>query len=229
MIDEQSIRAIPRFSGIQPDLRQAVAAVITRQKLDRGDLLFQEGEGCKNLYLVETGVLKVFSILESGRELILSFVYPGEPVGEVALIDEAEMPATAAAHAPATVLVLPGHESFALMKTHPELALAAVRDLSMRMRSLRDRIMDLGNGTVENRLAHVLLALGARLGSTAHGGIKVPIALTRQELAAMVGARIETVIRVMSRWQKDDLVHTLDDGFLIPKVDALGRLSQPEG
>jgi len=229
MIEEHTLQTVPRFAGISPAIQRSLAAVMTRQQFSRGDVLFLEGSPCTHLYLVESGVVKVFATLESGRELILSLVYPGEPVGEVALIDGLDMPASAAAHEPASILALSRQEYFAHMKAHPELSLAAVRDLSLRLRSLRDRIMDLGNGTVENRLAHVLLALGARVGAAAAGGVKVPVQLSRQELAAMVGARIETVIRVMSRWHKEDLVHTLADGFFIPQVDALGRVRQSEG
>jgi CRP/FNR family transcriptional regulator len=45
--------------------------------------------------------------------------------------------------------------------------------------------------------------------------------LSRQELADLTGTTIETTIRILSRWQKDDVVHTVKDGFVILDQAAL--------
>ena len=50
--------------------------------------------------------------------------------------------------------------------------------------------------------------------------------LTRQELADLTGTTIETAIRTMSRWQKDDLVRTEKDGFVIVNRDSLETVAE---
>ena len=45
--------------------------------------------------------------------------------------------------------------------------------------------------------------------------------LSRQELADLTGTTIETCIRIMSRWQKDEIVRTEKDGFVVVSRDAL--------
>src|SRR5438270_366524 len=52
----------------------------------------------------------------------------------------------------------------------------------------------------------------------------IPLALSRQELADLLGTTLETTIRLMSRWQKDQLILTERDGFAIPDVQALRDL-----
>ena len=47
------------------------------------------------------------------------------------------------------------------------------------------------------------------------------MALQRQELADLTGTTIETTIRIMSRWQKEDVMHTEKDGFVILNREAL--------
>jgi CRP/FNR family transcriptional regulator len=56
----------------------------------------------------------------------------------------------------------------------------------------------------------------------------VPVHLSRQEIADLVGTTIETAIRVMSRWQKEGLVETERDGFLIRKIEALREIAPTE-
>ena len=53
----------------------------------------------------------------------------------------------------------------------------------------------------------------------------IPLALSRQELADMTGTTIETGIRIMSRWGKEDVVHTEKDGFVILDREILEALA----
>ena len=48
--------------------------------------------------------------------------------------------------------------------------------------------------------------------------------LSRQELADLTGTTIETCIRIMSRWGKDDVIRTARDGFVVvdrPTLESL--------
>ena len=53
----------------------------------------------------------------------------------------------------------------------------------------------------------------------------VPMPLSRQELADMTGTTIETCIRVMSRWDKEDTVRTEKDGFVVLDIPTLRALA----
>jgi CRP/FNR family transcriptional regulator len=52
-------------------------------------------------------------------------------------------------------------------------------------------------------------------------GLFIPLVLSRQELADMIGTTIETSIRIMSRWGKEGVVRTEKDGFTIVDRAAL--------
>ena len=62
-----------------------------------------------------------------------------------------------------------------------------------------------------------------------HGGLFIPLALSRQELADMTGTTVETAIRVMSRWAKQELVATRDDGFVLLDRGRLAEIAGLEG
>jgi CRP-like cAMP-binding protein len=63
------------------------------------------------------------------------------------------------------------------------------------------------------------------MGRPAADGTAIPMALSRQELADLTGTTIETCIRVMSRWGKDEIVRTEKDGFVLLDKDALEELA----
>jgi len=76
-------------------------------------------------------------------------------------------------------------------------------------------------GRVDARLARFLLKLADDIGQRRPDGVFIPLALSRQEIADMIGTTIETSIRIMSRWGKEDVVRTEKEGFLIVDRAAL--------
>ncbi len=227
MIDVPSVRRIPRFTGVPAEAHEYLAKNLTRRQVAKGQILFVEGEDSDTVYLVERGVVKVFRSLESGRELIIGLFRTGEAVGEVAVIDGEPYPATAAAHEDAIVLTMSRKTYLHYLKTFDGAAIALIRDLMLRMRTLQRRMEDLGGGDVEYRLGRVLQGFCANLTNT-EGQLVVPVPLTRQDLADMVGARVETVIRAMSRWQKEGLVGHDERGIWIRDRRTLDALAHTE-
>jgi CRP/FNR family transcriptional regulator len=83
------------------------------------------------------------------------------------------------------------------------------------MMNFTQRLDDIGHGQVENRLARVLLRIGDEVGLKDARGTFVPLRLSRGDLADMVGCRVETTIRVMTRWQREGVVETQREGLVI--------------
>ena len=228
MISLDDVNRIPRFSGIPADIQLWLAERMNRQRHRRGQRIFDEGTDCTQLFYIEAGAVKVSRVLESGRELIVDVLYAGESVGEVALIEGSVFPATATAQEDSVLLTLPRGDYLGLLHEQPDVALGVIRDLTFRLRALHQRLMDIGDGGVEKRLAQVLLTFARRIGQEEEGGLLIPIHLTRQELADMVGARIETVIRVMSRWQKEGLLRAAPHGILVHQLEHLTAIVRDE-
>jgi CRP/FNR family transcriptional regulator, cyclic AMP receptor protein len=227
MIDVAAVRRIPRFSGVSPEAHEWLAQNLARRVVAKGQILFVEGEESQTVYLVERGVVKVFRSLESGRELIIGLFRFGEAVGEVAVIDGQPYPATAAAHEESIVLTMPRQAYLHYLKFFDGAAIALIRDLMLRMRTMQRRMEDLGGGDVEYRLARVLQGFCAAC-RNAEGPLVLPVPLTRQDLADMVGARVETVIRIMSRWQKEGFVGSDDRGLWVRDRRTLDNLAHSD-
>ena len=96
--------------------------------------------------------------------------------------------------------------------------------LTHRLVELTNRLAELSGGRVEARLARFFLKLADDMGQKRQGATFIPLALSRQELADMMGTTIETSIRIMSRWGKEEVVRTEKDGFVVvdrPSLEAV--------
>jgi CRP/FNR family transcriptional regulator len=192
------------------------------RRYEKGAVIFQEGEPAERIHFVVDGRVKIVKAT-GARDLILEILGPGEPVGAVAAFERRAFPAGAVAIEDSTILSVPEREFFQLLESRPEMTRQVLAGITMRLMMMNKRLADM-TGSVEVRASRLFLTLSERLGVPRDAGIFVPLALSRQELADLLGTTLETTIRLMSRWQKEELVRTERDGFVIPNVKALREL-----
>ncbi len=203
------------FRRLSPDDRQRLAAVAHLRDYDKGETLFNEGDPSESMYTVVTGRVKVSKMTARGTDVILELFGPGDPVGAVAVYESRAYPASAIALEPTTCLLIPRQAFFSLLETYPTLVRGLLVGLSHRLVELTNRLTELSGGRVEARLARFLLKLADDIGQKRPDGTFIPLVLSRQEIADMIGTTIETSIRIMSRWGKDNVVRTDKDGFTV--------------
>ena len=218
---DDALRQSVLFRRLKPDDRQRVAAVATVRAFDKGAMLFSEGDGSDLLYTVLTGRVKVFKTTARGTDVILELFGPGESVGAVAVYEARPYPASALALEPTSCLVIPRQAFFSLLEGYPTMVRGLLVGLTHRLVELTNRLTELSGGRIEGRLARFILKLGTDMGQRREEGVFIPLVLSRQELADMIGTTIETSIRIMSRWGKDGVVRTDKDGFVIVDRAAL--------
>jgi CRP-like cAMP-binding protein len=218
---EDVLRRSAIFRRLGPDDRQRLASVASVRQFDKGTHLFNEGDDSSVFYTVLTGRVKVFKTTPRGTDVILELFGPGDPVGAVAVYESRAYPANAVALEPTACLMIPRQAFFSLLESHPTMVRGLLVGLTHRLVELTNRLAELSGGRVEGRLARFFLKLAGDIGQPRDGGVFVPLALSRQELADMIGTTIETSIRLMSRWGKEDVVRTEKNGFLVLDRAAL--------
>ncbi len=217
------LQAVPLFSALNPSERALLAPHCRVRGCEKGDVLFAEGDPARELCFVILGRVKVVKAAQ-GRDIIVGIFGPGEPVGVLAAFEERTFPATAVAIEPASVLEVPAQELFALIDAHPEMARRLLQGLIVRQLEMTRRMADL-SGSVEYRMARLFLTLAERAGRRSGEAAEIPLALSRQEIADLCFTTVETAIRTMSRWGKEGIVLTHPEGFTVPDVEALRRLT----
>ena len=222
---EDILRRSMIFRRLAPEDRKRLGAVASMRDFDKGAMLFSEGDGSDFLYTVVTGRVKVFKTTARGTDVILELFGPGDPVGAVAVYESRPYPASAVALEPTTCLLVPRPAFFSLLETYPTLVRGLLVGLTHRLVELTNRLTELSGGRVEARLARFFLKLAGDIGQKRQDGTFIALVLSRQELADMIGTTIETSIRIMSRWGKQDIVRTEKDGFLVVDRAALEAVS----
>jgi CRP-like cAMP-binding protein len=216
---------LPLFQRVRTEDRARVAAAGRLQTYERGEDLFQEGDDPHMFVTVVDGRVKIYKRLASGKDLILQIFGVGDPLGAVAVYEGRPYPASAQAIESTTCLLLPRQAFFSLLEQSPLLVRGVLSGLTLRLIELTERLTELTGSAVEARFARLFLKLGDQFGQARPEGLFVPFPLSRQELADMTGTTIETCIRIMSRWGKDDVLLTERDGFLLMNRRMLENLS----
>lgn len=218
--------AIPVLSGLGPEDRRALEPLCELASFEKGAALFSEGDPADRIHFLFVGRAKIVKAARE-RDIILEILGPGEPVGAVAAFERKPFPASAVALEPCGVVSIPEREFFALLEKRPEITRKLLAGLTLRLMTLNRRLADL-TGSVEFRIARLFATLAERTGRKRAEGVFVPLQLSRQDIAELVGTTVETAIRVMSRWQKESLVETEKSGFLLRDPAALRRIAPEE-
>src|SRR6185369_1634281 len=218
---DEILRRATIFRRLTADDRQRLTAVSSVRAYDKGALLFSEGDPSDHLYTIVNGRVKVFKTTPRGTDIILEIFGPGDPVGAVAVYESRPYPASAVALEPTTCVVIPRQSFFSLLDTYPSMVRGLLVGLTHRLVELTTRLTELTGGRVEGRLARFFLKLAHDMGQARGDGTFIALTLSRQELADMIGTTIETSIRIMSRWGKQDIVRTEKDGFVVVDRPAL--------
>src|SRR3954453_22217746 len=115
--------------SLPPRLSARLFASAALHCVRAGEVLFRVGDHGDGCYRLEHGLLKIMVMSPEGEELIISFISPGEMVGELAVIDGLPRSATAIAvkHCQLSFISRTAFEQST--KTHPELYECLVKAL----------------------------------------------------------------------------------------------------
>lgn len=212
---EAVLARTPVFAKLAPEDRARVAGAASVAVFTKGQTVFEQGDPAEAFYTIASGRVKVFKLLPTGKDMILEVFGAGDPLGAIAVYDGRPFPASAVALEETVCVTIPRHVFFSLLEEHPSLVRGLMLGMTVRMVELTNRLAELSGSRIEPRFARLFLKLAADMGRAGRGGTFVPLVLSRQELADMTGTTIETAIRIMSRWGKQDVIRTEKDGFII--------------
>jgi CRP/FNR family transcriptional regulator len=222
---EEAIRRTVMYRRLSDDDRKRLAAVSRLKAYAKGERIFEEADPSDFFYVVVSGKVKIVKMMPSGKDVILELFGTGNPFGSVAAYEGRPFPASAIALEDAVCLLTPRASFFSLLEEHPSLVRGLLLGLTQRLIELTNRLTELTGSRVEARFARLFLKLADNVGRPGAGGIAIPMPLSRQELADLTGTTIETAIRIMSRWGKDEIVRTDKDGFVLLDKAALEEIA----
>jgi CRP/FNR family transcriptional regulator len=196
-----------------------------RRSFKKGDYIFEEGRHANGLFCILSGKVKITRLGEGGKEQILRLAGPRDVIGYRAILGSEQYHASAVALEDAVVGYVPKKIFFDILNENPEVSRQMLQLLSQELDRSETSRVDIATKTVRERLAEILLLLSETYG-VMEDGITLDINLSREELAGMVGAAKEVVIRNLASLREEGFIDTKGRQILILDKDALVRVSR---
>jgi CRP/FNR family cyclic AMP-dependent transcriptional regulator len=216
-----SLPDVALFGGLTDDERAALLARLRPRRYRKGATVFLFGELGRDLYIIESGSVRIYVATADGKELTLAILGPGEFFGELALLDGEPRSSDAIIMEDSQLQLLERDEFVHFMDDHPSVAHRVIEVLSRRLRNNNELVQDAAFFDVAARLARVILRLAESVGQPdGNEGITISKRLTQHDLAGMIGASRESVNKWLAFFARQGLV--AHRGGLIRVLNAEG-------
>lgn len=190
------------------------------RRLPHGSVVVRQGDPLGCLFLVTSGIVRLSSVTAEGREVVVALLGVGEVFGESALLGRAS-PVDARAVGAAEVVALPLEHVRDILRHHPGTSGELLRLVASRLHRTARALEEALVGSVTSRVSGRLCDLAEDHGVRDPEGVRIPLDLTQEELARMVGASREAVNRSMGGLAARGLVRTDGRTIVIPDPEAL--------
>lgn len=175
------------------------------RKMEKGRVIFCEGDKACFYYQVVTGKVRMVNIAEGGKEFTQGIFGPGESFGEPLLLLDQVYPAGAIADEDTMLLRLDKERFVHLLKDNQEVLFAFTQLLAERLRQKAILSKEMCCSAPATLIGGLLRRFSSPNGPSMAG--RQLVDLTRQEIASMTGLRVETVIRtIRNMYAKGDVV-----------------------
>jgi len=172
-----------------------------------------------------SGSLKQITTEGSGEDQVTNFYLPSELVG-LDGIDEESYPGSVIALETTTVCEIPFDRLDTLSEHLPELRTQLYRSMSKELRDDRKMMRLLSRKTADQRLASFFLNLSERFRRRGYSPYSFRLSMSRADIGNYLGLAVETVSRILGRFQQQKLVDVSGREVNILDLEALAAQAQ---
>ncbi|MBQ4856259.1 cyclic nucleotide-binding domain-containing protein [Rhodanobacter sp. B2A1Ga4] len=205
------------------DLEQLDTAVRDKRTLDRGGVLYRDGDPFDALYVVRSGSLKTFVLDDTGDVQILGFHLPGEIIGFDALASNRHV-SQAEALERSSICELPYDRLQQVTSEVPALHRQLMRVISREVIEEHRHLVMMGKQQAQEQLAIFLKGLADRYQRLQRDGTALTLSMSRYDIANYLGLVVETVSRLFSRLEEMGVLEVNRKSVHIRRPDLLAEL-----
>ncbi|MEM6824194.1 MAG: Crp/Fnr family transcriptional regulator [Pseudomonadota bacterium] len=224
----RTIRGCYLFSGADDQSLAPLARASRIERMSRGTQIFSAGDPADGLRILLEGEIRIWLADAEGRELTLSFLGPGDPFGEIALLDGLPRTANATALEPTRLLFLPSAALESALASEPRLARHIILSLCELLRRKTEALSGFAFVALDSRLAGKLHALAFDHAEIDRGRARFSRRFSQTDLAHMLGVTREAVNKRFKALEHDGLVAIDGQYLVIPDLEALARRAETE-
>jgi CRP/FNR family transcriptional regulator len=194
------------FSGLSREELSHIALRARGVRKARGEFIYMPGDRAEFVYILRQGRVKLSVLSESGKEIAIDIIQPGDIFGEFALVDAAPRSNMAQTLDEMLMWIFSTREFTHLLATQPKLALSYIRLVGDRRRRMEKKLSDITSKPVSARVCELLheLSTNAAEVETAAGDYLVP--LTHHDVASLIGAARQTTTTVLNDLERRGII-----------------------
>jgi CRP/FNR family transcriptional regulator, global nitrogen regulator len=224
--------SIPEYTRLQEEECRSLLRLLEEMGIataDRtyapGDAVYRQGEYGDALYVLVSGVMKLFRPYSGSKEATLRLLTSWDIFGHLAFAGEARQRAYAEAVTDCVVTKVPKIFVERAVRQEPRVAFKIMTLLELRLVQYEELVKCLLPRETEVRLANLLPLLAQKFGDRRDGVVTIDLRLTHQDLAAMVASTRESVTKVLNEMRGRDLIEVEAGRITLKDWRALAALS----
>ncbi len=198
------LRHFGLFERVPPAVLKVVAAGAQLRAFRQGEFLWQRGDHAREIVLIGSGFVKVSRRDRNGASKTYGLFGPGDSMGLYAFWAGMRYPTDAIALNEGVILIIvDAGEISHLAEQHPQLSKNLKGEVTRFSEAFINKIEIISAGSIQQRLAVLLLQLVGRYGVDGQGEqARLPVFLTLVQISEIIDARIETVARSLGHWKR---------------------------
>jgi CRP/FNR family transcriptional regulator len=209
------------FSGLESEEMTRIATHARSLRKTRGEFIYIAGDRADFVYILKRGRVKLSVLAETGREIAIDIIQPGEIFGEFALVDESLRSNMVQALDDVLMWVFSKHDFTKLLTTQPKLALSYIKLVGDRRRRMEKKLSDITSKAVSARICELLHELSTSSAEVENIARDYLVPLTHHDVASLIGAARQTTTTVLNDLERRGIIE-LGRGWI--RVKCLKQL-----
>lgn len=197
---------------------------VRHQSLGKGEILFQEGEQPRNVYILQSGMIKLFKDVEPGHQATVRLVHPGELFGYNSLLAEETYSLSAEGIQGTELCVFSAAAFFKALETDTSFTRSLLQRTAKELRAVRLDLLMRAEHDATSKIASHLIELSGHADPANPNGNQA-IRITRTALGDLSGSAQETVSRVLGKLEGNGLIERKGRGIFIRNKEGLRHLA----
>lgn len=218
------VREFSSLKTLNKDELIKMASCKTTYIIKKGESVFEEGDTLNGVFCIKEGICKLSKLSSNGKDQIVKLVKPGELLGQRSMISEETANLSAIALEDMEVCFIPKFEILGFFNNNNSFSLNMMKTICGDLKEADDHMVSMAQKSVKGRLAETLLYLHDTFGKNEDGSLHIQ--LSREELAGMIGTATESCIRLLSEFNREDLIEITGKKIFVKDIGKLKRISE---
>jgi CRP/FNR family cyclic AMP-dependent transcriptional regulator len=192
----QLLRSFSLFDELSKKDLNSIAKLFQYKILPKYSNFITEGDKNTEMYFIISGLIRIYHLHESGKEMTIAMRMPGETIGEMSIIEDQPRSANAETLYESSILILTKANFVKLLKKYPLVGIHFLQILSRRLREDLELQKIISFSNLENRTYHVLQTLSPYFADTG-------ITFSHEQLSALINATQPRVTEALHTLRKN--------------------------